>query len=267
MRAPTERIYGLTPRYAGDEIVRWSVAIARRGERFAQEFVAADYGSAEGAKTAAIAWRDDVLKRIPAMSKREFSSIVRSNNTSGVPGVYRRTSKGFTFWCAQVNLPNGKTRKRIFAVVKHGEERAKQLAIEARTELLNLLDGWLVHHQDAVPTGHAPPQAEHCTPRPPKPRAEPSETELSPDKRVYRMTWKRTLRDGRAWSRDYWVAEYSTKTQPVRRKSFAVSKYGELEARRLALAQRREWLDHPPSPSDKQERNRSRNSTSVKPSS
>lgn len=243
------KIYGLTPRYAGKEIVRWSVAISRRGERFAQEFSVADHGSVEQAKAAAIAWRDDVLQRTPAMSLREFGTIVRSNNTSGIPGVYRRTYKGFTCWCALVSLPGGKSRRRTFAVVKYGEERAKQLAIDARTELLKLQEGWLVQHPDAVPTHHALPEAEKCAPRAPKPRAEAAEPELSPDKRVYRMEWKRTLRDGREWSRTYWVAEYSTLKQKVRRKGFAVEEYGEEEARRRAYAQRREWLANPPPPS------------------
>ncbi len=240
------KIYGLTPRYAGKEIVCWSVAISRRGERFAQKFSVANHGGLEEAKAAAIAWRDGVLQRMPAMSLREFGTIVRSNNTSGVPGVYRSTYKGFTFWYALVSLPNGKSRRRSFAVVKYGEERAKQLAIDARTELLNLKEGWLVQHPDAFPINQALPQAENCAPRPPKPRAEPAQPELSPDKRVYRRTSRRTLRNGRIWSRDYWIAEYSTATQKVRSKGFAVDEYGEEEARRLAYAQRREWLANPP---------------------
>lgn len=206
----------------------------------------ADHGGVDEAKAAAIAWRDDVLRRVPAMSLREFSTIVRSSNTSGVPGVHRRVHKGFAFWCALVNLPNGKSRKRTFAIKKYGEERAKQLAIEARVELLKFLDGWLVQHPDGIPTDQVPPQAETCAPRPPKPRAKSAGPQLSPDKRVYRMEWKRTLRDGREWRRDYWVTEYSTKGQPVRRKLFAVAQYGEEEARRLACAQRREWVKNPP---------------------
>lgn len=241
--------YGLTPRYAGGEISRWVVAVTRRGERFNKEFASADYGGADEARVAALAFRDDLLKTVPPMSLREFGSIVRSNNTSGMPGVYRREYKGFLYWCALVNLPNGKSRKRTFAIKKYGEERAKQLAIQARVELLKLLDGWLIQHPDALPVDQALPDVENCTPRSPKQRLTPAAPELSPEKRVYRMAWKRTLSDGRELSRDYWVAEYSTKSQPVRRKQFAVARYGEDEARRLAFEQRREWLAHPPGPS------------------
>lgn len=67
--------------------------IARRGERFHQEFRVATYGDPEKAKAAAIAYRDEVLKTIPAMSRSEFGTILRSNNTSGVPGVSRREEK------------------------------------------------------------------------------------------------------------------------------------------------------------------------------
>jgi len=106
------KIYGLIPRYGRGRLLRWSVSITRRGEHFDKEFRVATYGDPEKAKAAAIAYRDGLLKEVPAMSRRDFATIVRANNTSGTPGVMRREENGFARWCAVVSLPNGKTRMR-----------------------------------------------------------------------------------------------------------------------------------------------------------
>lgn len=226
--------------------------VARRGERFHQEFRVATYGDPEKAKAAAIAYRDDVLKKIPAMSRSEFGTIVRSNNTSGVPGVSRREQNGFARWCAMVSLPDGTTRRRTFAVVKYGEENARQKAVEARLELLKLLDGWFVHHPDATPSAPAPTAVVELTmPKREKTPAGESKRQPSPEKRVYRTQIKWKLRSGAQVCRDYWVAECALATGGTRRKQFSVTEYGEAEARRLAFGQRREWLGSPPEPSHK----------------
>jgi hypothetical protein len=242
------KIYGLTPRYERGRLLRWAVSIVRRGEHFAKEFRVATYGGdAEAAKAAAIAYRDQLLKEVPAMSRRDFATIVRTNNTSGVPGVVRRVEEGYARWCAMVCLPNGKTRRRTFAVKKYGEDQARERAIKARLELLKLLDGWFVHHPDAVPEGQAPSEIiAPATPRRDRRPAEGAKRKASPEKRVYRVEIKWTLRDGTQVCRDYWVAECDLPTGGVRRKQFAVDKHGEMEARQLAFEQRREWLAYPP---------------------
>jgi hypothetical protein len=241
------KIYGLIPRFGRGRLLRWSVSITRRGEHFDKEFRVATYGDPEKAKAAAIAYRDELLSQVPATSRRDFATIVRTNNTSGVPGVVRREDKGFARWCALVSLPNGKTRRRTFAVKKYGEEQARERAIKARLDLLQLLDGWFVHHPDAVPDGQTPSEiVAPATPRRDTRPAQASKRKASPDKRVYRMELKWTLRDGTKVRRDYWVAECDLPTGGVRRKQFAVCKHGEVEARQLAFEQRREWLAHPP---------------------
>ena len=246
-REHPEKIYGLTPRYERGKLLRWSVSVTRRGEHFDKEFRVATYGDPEKAKAAAIAYRDELLQHRPAMSLRDFASIVRTNNTSGVPGVSRREDNGFARWCALVSLPNGKTRRRTFAVKKYGEEQARERAIKARLELLKLLDGWFVHHPDAVPEGHAPSEiVAPATPRRDRWPTEGTKRKASPEKRVYRVPIKWTRRDGTQVCRDYWVAECDLPTGGVRRKQFAVDKHGEMEARQLAYEQRREWLAYPP---------------------
>ncbi|MGY8589337.1 AP2 domain-containing protein [Paracidovorax citrulli] len=240
------KIYGLIPRYESGKLLRWSVSITRRGKHFDKEFRVATYGDPEKAKAAAIAYRDELLKKVPAMSRREFGTIVRSNNTSGIPGVSRREENGYARWSALVSLPDGTTRRRTFAVVKYGEEVARQKAIEARSELLKLLDGWFVHHPDAVPLGQTPSAVVPIV----MPKRERSlakgKRQPSPEKRVYRMEIKWSLRSGVQVCRDYWVAECAVPTGGTRRRQFSVAEYGEDGARRLAFEQRREWLEHPP---------------------
>lgn len=241
--------------------------IARRGERFHQEFRIATYGDPEKAKAAAIAYRDEILKTIPAMSRSEFGTILRSNNTSGVPGVSRREEKkGFARWCAMVSLPDGTTRRRTFAVGKYGEEKARQKAIEARLELLKLLDGWFVHHPDAVPPGPAPSAVvEPAMPKREKTQAGESKRQPSPDKRVYRTQLNWRLRSGVKVCRDYWVAECALATGGTRRKQFCVTEYGEDDARRRAFEQRGAWLAQPPEPARRRAQRPGAGADSAKP--
>ncbi|MFD1838956.1 AP2/ERF family transcription factor [Paracidovorax cattleyae] len=242
------------------------MSIARRGERFHQEFRVATYGDPEKAKAAAIAYRDAILKKIPAMSRSEFGTIIRSNNKSGIPGVSRREENGFARWCAMVSLPDGTTRRRTFAVVKYGEEKARQKAVEARLELLKLLDGWFVHHPDAMPPGPAPTAVvEPTMPKREKTPAGESRRQPSADKRVYRTQIKWSLRSGAQVCRDYWVAECALATGGTRRKQFSVNEHGEDDARRRAFEQRGAWLAQPPEPARRCAQQRSAGADAAKP--
>ncbi|UYK87087.1 AP2 domain-containing protein [Xanthomonas sacchari] len=242
------------------------MAIGRRGERFHQEFRVATYGDADKTKAAAISYRDEVLKKIPAMSRSEFGTIVRSNNKSGVPGVFRREENGFARWCAMVSLPDGKTRRRTFGVVKYGEENARQKAVEARLELLKLLDGWFVHHPDAMPPGPAPTAVvEPTMPKREKTQAGKTWRQPSPEKRVYRTQIKWSLRSGAQVCRDYWVAECTLATGGTRRKQFSVTEYGEDDARRRAFEQRGAWLAQPPEPARRRAQRPRAGADSAKP--
>ncbi|GKT26869.1 AP2/ERF family transcription factor [Acidovorax sp. SUPP3334] len=244
-----QKIYALTPRFHKGVLVRWTVMLVRQGQRFQRDFAVTDHGGVEGAKTAALAYRDELLRTIRPLSLWEFSAIVRKNNTSGVPGVSRNVEPGGVRWLATVYLANGKSQRRSFAVKKFGEERAKELAIEARYQLLQTLDGWMVHHPDGAPRGQALPDMDRSAiTRLRKDRSERSPAPHSPERRVYRYRWTRKMRRGGVWTVEYWIAEYSTSNGKVRRKCFSVGRHGEEEARRLAWAQRREWVLNPPPP-------------------
>lgn len=151
------KIYGLSPQIREGVIVGWNVNIRRHDRYYQRDFSGARHGGIDGAKAAAMAYRDRVLQNAPPMSMRDFASIIRTNNTSGVPGVSRRTEGQYTYWTAIVYLPTGKTRRRSFSVKKYGEENARVKAISARQELLEALHGWLTPYPEVVSEFHAPP--------------------------------------------------------------------------------------------------------------
>ncbi|MCC4607785.1 AP2 domain-containing protein [Xanthomonas campestris pv. zinniae] len=148
------KIYGLSPQIRGGAVIGWNVNIRRHDHYYQRDFSGARHGGVDGAMAAAMAYRDQVLQNAPPMSIREFASIVRTNNTSGVPGVSRRTEGNYSYWTAIVYLPTGKTRRRSFSVKKYGEENARAKAISARQELLEALHGWLTPYPDVVSGFH-----------------------------------------------------------------------------------------------------------------
>ena len=98
------------------------------------------YGGKRKALNAAIEFRE---KALAAVSNYEYHlhrrSILRRNNTSGIPGVGRyenisnpdkKTSA--IFWVAFWNDEFGVRRQHKFSVLRYGEKEAKKLAIAAR---------------------------------------------------------------------------------------------------------------------------------------
>lgn len=57
---------------------------------------------------------------------------IKTNNTSGIPGVYyARDKRG---WAAQIGGPGEQRQRKIFTVLKYGEDEAKRLAIRQRRQ-------------------------------------------------------------------------------------------------------------------------------------
>jgi hypothetical protein len=124
----------------------WQVSIRRRGKRYAASFYDCRHGGRQRALVAARAWRDRQLKELVPLERREFAMIVRTNNTSGYPGVTRIEKRtGFVYWHARTDLPNGKSLNRTFAVTKYGEEGARARAIEERKQQLKHVTGVMVY--------------------------------------------------------------------------------------------------------------------------
>lgn len=70
---------------------------------------------------------------------------IRSSNTSGVNGVSRTekkrpSGKVHCYWIAHWYDENGKLRGKYFSIHKLGEDSAKQLATDYRTEQIQLLE-------------------------------------------------------------------------------------------------------------------------------
>lgn len=88
-----------------------------------------DYTSPEVALSAAQAFRDAVLQRLP--SAHTLNKISSGN----IPGITRRKKRGRFYWQLRMVL-DGKGRFKFFAIDRHGEEEAYRLAVETR-------DSWL----------------------------------------------------------------------------------------------------------------------------
>ena len=64
----------------------WLVTIQCRGIIHRSYFSDGVYGGKQKAFAAAKVWRDRIIEKYPPLSPREYSSIVKKNNRSGVAG-------------------------------------------------------------------------------------------------------------------------------------------------------------------------------------
>ena len=130
----------------------WRVMIERfngsRKTTFQKYFLDQRYEGEAQALVAAQAWRDDILRRHPRMSKEALSAKLRKHNTSGNSGVYRKTMRKMgkngkvsihVCWQAQTPLSVIPFRSRSFSIAKFGESEAFRQAVLARKEFEKLL--------------------------------------------------------------------------------------------------------------------------------
>lgn len=116
----------------------WRVRFGRRGKLYSKSFYDLACGGTKAAKAQAIAWRDEQLAVIKALTLLEFHQQKRSNNISGVPGVHfhKTSTQPLGFWQAKIKCNDGKSLAKSFSVRKFGERDAFRLAVAARSELL-----------------------------------------------------------------------------------------------------------------------------------
>lgn len=131
----------------------WRVMITRNGKPLCNKsFADKRYGDAHQSLQAAMDYRDRLLARYEPVRKRERNQMLRRNNTSGLPGVCRCTSRGRDYYIAQTLLPDGTRLRRAYAIAKYGERTALELAaIERQRQLV------LVENASADPAGAVPP--------------------------------------------------------------------------------------------------------------
>lgn len=90
-----------------------------------------------------------------ALQEEQVRNIsIRSDNTSGVTGVQRAAKEVqgvvYEYWVATWNTLDGKSKRKRFSLLKYGEEKAKELAIQHRKLMIEALNaegaGYSEHH-------------------------------------------------------------------------------------------------------------------------
>lgn len=128
----------------------WRVSLRRRGKRLVRNFPDKKYGGRCEALLAAKAHRDALLEQYPPITRKEFSSVRRRNNQSGITGVYRYAKKYCLadgreketwYWEAHWPTEMGRFQRISFSVNDYGEDLARRLAIRAREQGVKQLDG------------------------------------------------------------------------------------------------------------------------------
>nr|WP_267884648.1 AP2/ERF family transcription factor [Paracidovorax citrulli] len=221
--------------------VAWRVSIRRRGSTVERIFSVKAFGNLKKALRAAIAFRDEVNQIFPPLTKQEAHAIRRSTNTSGVPGVYRTKMDE---WKASIRFEDGKCKTRQFSVRVYGEDGARQLAIDARVELLKQVRGHLIYHDEKIKIRSSDCVDEPAVciaPHKEKPASSPYCMQTNRNPGVGTVNVKTVLADGQVVRVQYRVAQFIKPDGLPKRRYFSVARYGEKEAERLAIAQRQAW--------------------------
>lgn len=145
------------------------VKIGRRKVDHTKWFGIVQFGSDALALRAAQAWRDEQIRSLPVLTKQEFVSMIRTNNTSGAAGVVRITKRSRKRSGAEVSAHYWLARpprcvnasQRSFSIAKYGEEHAWELAAKARREMEQLAVG---HHVPNAPEAFIALAVEQCGP-------------------------------------------------------------------------------------------------------
>lgn len=240
---PQQKLYGIAERRVDGVATGWRVAINRRGMHIDRHFSAKTYGSLEQAKAAAIAFRDKVNADIAPLTRREACATLKTNNTSGVPGVFRSETHTAPQWVARLYCPHRKKAlSQTFAANRHGEERAFELAVEARKRFLAEIEGYRVVHPElkqvfsaapeaADPTVCRLPHSQETPSNPYTPQREP----VVPGVRQVELPY-RDPATGKVVMAANWMVEGDDGKGKPKRRYFSVQRYGEKNDAALAHA-------------------------------
>ena len=128
----------------------WRVSLRRRGRVYVKNFADKKCGGKLQALAQAKTYRDSLVQQHPPLSRQEFCSVLRSNNKTGITGVYyyaksftRKNGEIVRSWYWEGTWPIGKSRQahQAFSVNEHGEALARKLAVRTRNRALTALDG------------------------------------------------------------------------------------------------------------------------------
>ncbi len=127
----------------------WRVTIQRQGKVHVGHFSDGVFGGKQKALAAAKKYRDSLLAKYPPLTRKEYCSILRRNNRSGLAGVSYHaevieTERGPVerrFWIARLPLQPWRTKLVKFSIAKYGAEEAFRRAVKARLDALESLSG------------------------------------------------------------------------------------------------------------------------------
>lgn len=177
-----KREYGITRREDNRSGTQgWEVGIGRDGRIVGRSYFSDRlHGGNEASLEAARKFRDAVLEKFPPLPRSVISQRLRSNNTSGHPGVHAVRKQGrLLSYCAQTKLPDGVVLTSYFNVRQHGQTQAFALAIgERRKQLRKVSSRVLLSPQADHLIDHAPatPDLEALLPRRPERRKKQART-------------------------------------------------------------------------------------------
>lgn len=128
----------------------WRVSLRRHKVRHVRNFADKKCGGKRRALRLARAHRDELLREVPPLSRREYSAIRRRNNRTGVVGVCRY-SKSYKlkngkvrhcwYWEAIWPTTRGDSEVARFSVNRYGEAGAFKRACAARSRGLKFVEG------------------------------------------------------------------------------------------------------------------------------
>lgn len=128
----------------------WVVQVQRRKKPTARSFSDRRHGGKRKALAAAIRCRDTLLAEANQAHYQQWRyHHRRADNTSGIVGVgrylwrtrFNNSVYEIPAWQAYWNDRHGKRHSRWFSVNRHGEARAKALALRARKQAIRELLG------------------------------------------------------------------------------------------------------------------------------
>jgi len=217
----------------------WEVRLLRSGTTYLKQFYFRAFGGRQEAFAHAQAWRDEIVRSHPPVARRERASRVRSNNTSGIPGVSLQCDRFGRpmLWLASTYLGPGNVLRKAFSLGRWGDE-ARNLAIAERQSQLAQMSG-LAHVHPAEPWVRAGRATERALPAIPPP-VPPAEVVRRNNRSGVAGVVRRRGRNGHP---GYWTAQTFVEGVAVTR-SFSVLTEGEEKARALAIEERCRQLAH-----------------------
>lgn len=116
------------------------VRVARKGKIYPAFFTDKKYGSRKKALAAAQAHHKMLVAKLgpsPMKSRRVWAEMPRRKSKSGIVGVRRAIvrvpgKKLRKYWTVTWSPKRGVVKRRQFSIRKHGEAKARRLAIRAR---------------------------------------------------------------------------------------------------------------------------------------